>query len=124
MANEKRLIYLEDAIALLEKDVADSKDALKTAYHGDKDEIRAEMNGVRAAIHILKHHARNGGTVEAVEVVHGEWERIEDDYFDLVNLKCSVCSEEWCFEDYDECIPKNYHYCPNCGAKMDGDGNA
>ena len=61
--------------------------------------------------------------VDAVEVVHGYWEKIEDDYFDLVNLKCSVCGEEWCFEDYDDCLPKNYHYCPNCGAQMDGDGN-
>jgi hypothetical protein len=58
--------------------------------------------------------------VDDKEVVHGEWERIEDDYFDLVTLKCSVCGEEWCFEDYDECLPKSYHYCPNCGAKMDG----
>ena len=59
----------------------------------------------------------------AVEVVHGEWFVIEDDYFDLVELKCSVCGESWGFEDYEDCIPANYHYCPNCGAKMDGDGN-
>jgi hypothetical protein len=58
-------------------------------------------------------------TVDAVPVVHGEWERIEDNLFDLVTLKCSVCGEEWCFEDYDDCIPQNYHYCPNCGARMD-----
>ena len=60
-------------------------------------------------------------TVEAVEVVHGEWEVIEDDYFDLVELKCSVCGESWGFEGYEDCIPQNYHYCPNCGAKMDGE---
>ena len=63
-------------------------------------------------------------TVDAVEVVHGEWEVIEDAYFDLVELKCSVCGESWGFEDYEDCIPQNYHYCPNGGAKMDGDGNA
>ena len=60
---------------------------------------------------------------EMVEVVHGEWCVIEDDYFDLVELKCSVCGESFGFEDYEDCIPQNYHYCPNCGAKMDGDGN-
>ena len=62
----------------------------------------------------------NGDPVEIRQVVHGEWERIEDDFFDLVTFKCSVCGEEWCFEDYDDCIPQNYHYCPNCGARMDG----
>ena len=59
-------------------------------------------------------------TVDAVDVVHGQWEIIPDDYFDLVELKCSVCGESWGFEDYEDCIPQNYHYCPNCGAKMDG----
>lgn len=58
-------------------------------------------------------------TVDAVEVVHGEWEITEDDYFDLVEMKCSVCGESYGFEDYEDCIPKNYHYCPHCGAKMD-----
>jgi thiaminase len=62
-------------------------------------------------------------TVDAVEVVHGEWEVIEDDYFDLVEMKCSVCGVSYGFEDYEDDTPKNYHYCPNCGAKMDGDGN-
>lgn len=65
----------------------------------------------------------NAPTVDAVEVVHGEWEITEDDYHDLVEMKCSVCGESYGFEDYEDDIPKNYHYCPNCGAKMDGDGN-
>lgn len=45
-------------------------------------------------------------TVDAVEVVHGEWEITEDDYFDLVEMKCSVCGESYGFEDYEDCIPK------------------
>jgi NAD-dependent SIR2 family protein deacetylase len=53
-----------------------------------------------------------------VEVVHGEWEIIEDDYFDLVKMKCSVCGESYGFEDYEDDTPQNYHYCPNCGADM------
>lgn len=121
MATEKRLIYLEDAIALLEKDIAENKDALKTAYPGEKTEIRGEMNGVRAAIHILKHHASHGGTVDAVELVHGEWSTIEDDYVGLVALQCSKCNEEYWFEE--ELPTKGYNYCSNCGARMDGDGN-
>lgn len=119
MANEKRLIYLEDAIALLEKDIAENKDALKTAYHGDKDVIRAEMNGVRAAIHILKHHASQCGTVQAVPVVYGRWEKDEPDKCGNRKPRCSVCGEyhlAW-WSDYTHC-----NYCPNCGAKMNLEG--
>lgn len=68
---------------------------------------------------ICEFDAEDAPTVDAVEVVHGEWEITEDDYFDLVEMKCSVCGESYGFEDYEDCIPKNYHYCPNCGAKMD-----
>lgn len=117
MANEKRLIYLEDAIALLEKDIAENKDALKTAYHGDKDVIRAEMNGVRVAIHILKHHASHCGTVDAVEVVHGRWE----DFCRGKMCCCSVCKAE--FDNTCNEIHGEWYYCPNCGADMRGDGN-
>ena len=63
----------------------------------------------------------NAPTVDAVEVVHGEWSTIEDDYCGMVALHCSVCNNEWWFEE--DAPIKHYHYCPNCGAKMDGDGN-
>ena len=54
---------------------------------------------------------------EFAEVVHGRWEKKPDGYFDLVDLKCSVCGAELCFED-DEIIP-TYNYCPTCGAIME-----
>ena len=53
-------------------------------------------------------------TVDAVEVVHGQWE--QGDYYDCGDV-CSVC-------DWDSYIDNcDWSYCPNCGAKMDGDGN-
>ena len=60
-------------------------------------------------------------TVDAKPVVHGEWSTIEDDYCGLTALKCSECNQEYWFED--EPPMKIYSYCPNCGARMDGDGN-
>ena len=51
-------------------------------------------------------------TVDAVEVVHGQWEL----YPSSMHRRCSVCKME-----YDR--PKfnvRANYCPNCGAKMDG----
>ena len=59
-------------------------------------------------------------TVNAVEVVHGRWEKGEADKHGNRKPKCSVCGEyhlAW-WSDYTHC-----NYCPNCGAKMDGDGN-
>ena len=47
-------------------------------------------------------------TVDAVPVVHGRF----------VDAECSVC--RW-FGNIVE--TRHYNYCPNCGAKMDGDGN-
>ena len=56
---------------------------------------------------------------DVVEVRHGRWTIAEDDYCGLNIVKCSVCHEEWCFEEGDDVFDLNYHYCPNCGAKMD-----
>ena len=56
-------------------------------------------------------------------VQHGEWARTDDDWNSLSTFQCSACGEEWCFE-IDEDLPTlNYNYCPNCGAKMDGDAD-
>ena len=109
MKDKKRLIYIEDAISLLEKDIAENKEALQHAYHGDKEAIRGEINGVRRAIHILKHHANHEGTVDAVEVVHARW-------FDVRKF----CGDYMC-SNCDALYGTNkFNYCPNCGAKMDG----
>ena len=59
---------------------------------------------------------------DVAPVVHGRWEKSEDDYYSLNLVKCSVCHEEWCFEIDDDVKDLNYNYCPNCGAKMDGEG--
>ena len=55
-------------------------------------------------------------TVDAVPVVHGRWISVEDSLFPGTKEKCSLCG-----------VHKGagyvYHYCPNCGAKMDGGKN-
>lgn len=47
----------------------------------------------------------------AAPVVHGRWNVVEGRRLD--NAICSNCSRH--FQAYYEA----YHYCPNCGAKMD-----
>ena len=55
-------------------------------------------------------------TVDAVEVVHGRWLIHKGHFHDFA--ECSLCGE-----DYGKDTAMAMNYCPNCGAKMDGDGN-
>ena len=53
--------------------------------------------------------------VDAVPVVHGAWV-IDGEFID-----CSVCNrEKWSRVPYEDLV-KRFKYCPNCGAKMDGE---
>lgn len=47
-----------------------------------------------------------------VEIVHGEWTSQWNIYFDDYVYFCSICNHRFCIK---------YNYCPNCGAKMDGE---
>ena len=53
-------------------------------------------------------------TVDAVEVVHGEWLNTKF----TTELLCSNCFE-LSFVPITKIGRKPYNYCPNCGAKMD-----
>lgn len=56
-------------------------------------------------------------TVDAVEVVHGRWEKVIPTKSAAkwsTKVSCSVCHKQG----------YTYHkFCPSCGAKMDGDGS-
>ena len=65
-------------------------------------------------------------TVDAVEVVHGRWVGYEG--FTTVGLDKfgREIDKHYRYFQCDKCYKKNVvrsNYCPNCGAKMDGDGN-
>ena len=97
MATEKRLI---DANALKKK--ADMRGHC----------IRPMVTGYHLCVSVRD--IDNAPTVDAVEVVHGRWKKSYDAFHDLVNTVCSCCGHTGA---------KHFNYCPNCGAKMDGDGN-
>lgn len=59
----------------------------------------------------------NAPTVDAVEVVHGRWIGKNSPYDANIHI-CSVCREQISI------LGNKLRFCPNCGAKMDGDGNA
>jgi hypothetical protein len=105
MENKKRLI---DANALMERLKFKRKISKVGLYRGLES----------AMAQCAKAH-----TVDAVEVVHGEWEKYTDDKFmgygadgriryrKVYSYKCSKC---WNY------TAVKHKYCPNCGAKMDG----
>lgn len=60
----------------------------------------------------LLYYLDNAPTIDAVEVVRGEWRNYKDEH------TCSVCKEvvigDWYYK-YEW-----YDFCPNCGAHMKG----
>ena len=106
MTNEKRLI---DANEVLQR----NEEAFKKA----KAKPNEHFVGV-IQYHTVKEMVNPSPTVDAVEVVHGRWEPVDHDGSWRVD-RCSVCHRRMHYVDYNQ----PYQYCPNCGAKMDGDGN-
>lgn len=51
---------------------------------------------------------------DMVKVRHGKWNIVDGDFY-WVDGKCSVCGYTDCFDE-----SRFYKYCPECGAKMDG----
>jgi NAD-dependent SIR2 family protein deacetylase len=94
MANEKRLI---DANAMRE-------DWLENGENEHVYDTNAVLDSIDAQ-----------PTVDAVEVVHGEWERTEYHGF----IRCSKCKDVYIDDSW--VADGKWNYCPNCGAKMDGE---
>lgn len=92
------------------------EDALNMVNHvRDKcgnEEMTVTLNWVIALLN-------NIPAADVVEVKRGRWTMWDDGEGDT--YECSACGEVWTL---NAGTPKenNMHYCPNCGAKMEGDG--
>lgn len=51
---------------------------------------------------------------DVAPVVHGRWRNTVD-----CDWECSRCGMDWYFYEENP-IEMGVHYCPNCGARMDG----
>ena len=60
--------------------------------------------------------------VDAEPVRHGEWILNPSNLYDDATWVCSVCGHEWVLIDGTP-QENDMHYCPKCGAKMDGGKN-
>lgn len=73
------------------------------------DEVTRITDGIAKEIEAMP-------TVDAVEVVRcGEWQPM--------NERNEIYGDVYMCDNYGHgfVICENFHYCPNCGAKMDGD---
>ena len=98
-------------------------DALKYTrvriFHGLNEDGTPCVGGENAIV--MSCTIKDAPTVDAVEVVHGEWEKYTDDRFmgygadgriryrKVYSYKCSKC---WNY------TAVKHKYCPNCGADM------
>ena len=64
---------------------------------------------------------KNQPTADVVEVRHGEWQYEQLDEYKFYKVTCPYCDAYYMgnYDAYNE--PDDFNYCPNCGAKMDGD---
>ena len=75
--------------------------------------------GLRMGINTCLTFLNNANTIEAEPVRHGRWEVSTDEWFETDVYTCSKCRESYVLV---EGTPKEnlWHYCPNCGCRMDG----
>lgn len=62
---------------------------------------------------------RNIPSADVVEVRHGKWIEQEDGFGDTY-YDCSCCGESFCLIEGTP-TDNMYNFCPNCGARMDGE---
>ena len=107
MATEKRLIDAND----VKKTMYDRYDHAFIQSH-TRPNI-AWWEGYAAGVNWARNTLNDAPTVDAVEVVQGMWLWYSEDIY-----TCSNCYEK---VHVKEVMGRpDYHYCPNCGAKMDG----
>ena len=109
MANEKRLI---DANALFDF-LKEQREKETGAYS------KGRNNGINVAIGAIRNE-QICPTVDAVEVVHGGCDWCNGDY----HTKIIATAIRYHSSGNMDGRAMNVNYCPNCGAKMDGDWNA
>ena len=78
-------------------------------------------NTLKLMFDYLKIIIRDQPTVDAVEVVHSQWDTVFYESHGTLASYSHICPV--CKYLYRDIRFKGHKYCPNCGAKMDGDGN-
>ena len=103
-------IYADGKKACENKAKRDAADALE-ALQAEWERLKDELNNAHNEGYDVGYYAGR----RDYEPKEGEW--IEQDDGDSIFFKCSVCGKIQ-YNVLLEMMQGEYHYCPNCGAKM------
>ena len=101
---------------LIDADAFDKR--IRLAVGSCEEELTEDFkDGISTILEMMK----TAPTVDAVPVVHGRWIRVysRPGVFKYLGWTCDQCGQR----TGNEYAPQWYKFCPNCGARMDGDGN-
>lgn len=95
-------IYISKEKAVAKFIEGDGDDEFTEGYNFAVNEYREKIKAIPAA--------------DIQPIRRGHWEDSGNFYF----KECSECGSKWDISITDNCF---VHYCPRCGARMDGDQN-
>ena len=102
-------------VELLKKQIADFKRAVNSVEPMNSD----YLTGYISALSVVEGEIAEQPVADVAPVRHGVWASEE------TAVTCTACGRSY---DTDFEIKRNvirdFDYCPNCGAKMDGENNA
>lgn len=107
MATEKRMIdanALMGTIADIMRELPDPKDHYDNGYYSGLDRVFELVE-----------------QAPSVQIVHSQWDSVFYERNGTLASYSHICPV--CKYFYRDVKFKGHNYCPNCGAKMDGDGN-
>ena len=103
----------------IDKKAADN--ALTAAAAADSDKKRRTWAKAIGVLHDVP-------AADVVPVVHGKWEWFDEEVGSPLEgserdwgWRCSACKDTLNDEYDNPDNPPNHNYCPNCGARMDGE---
>ena len=108
--NGKKVLTMDEYISR-EETIKRIKECYCTgcnSYNG----VRCRACGTGDAIDMIE----DAPAADVAPVVHGRWEYDGPTINTYGMVKCTVCN----WWTIDPSVSTVYHYCPNCGAKMDG----
>lgn len=109
---------IAEIIAEAEKE---GKKSFNAAERGDAD-ISVKYTHGEYCYHVAAHIAETLPPADVEPVKHGKWE------FKGFNVHCSSCgvrnkNAAVCVGSEGKFVREPFKYCPDCGARMDGDSN-
>ena len=101
-------------VELLKNQIADFKRAVNSVKPMNSD----QLTGYISALSVIEGEIAEQPTADVVPVRHGVWASEE------TAVTCTACGRSYDTDfEIKQNVISNFDYCPNCGAKMDGDKN-